>query len=115
LKQALITAPVLRIPDFSKPFVVVADASGTALGAILLQEDQPVAFESRVLSPAERNYPVGEQELLAVIHALQVWRCYVEGVKFTAVVTDHKPNVFMPTKVALSPRQARWSEFLQRF
>ncbi len=68
------------------------------------------------MTPAERNYGVGEQELLAVIHALTVWRCYLEG--FLAgvdVITDHAPNTFMPTKAVLSRRQARWSEFLQRF
>ena len=63
-----------------------------------MQAGRPVAFESRVLSPAERNYPVGEQELLAVVHALQTWRCYLEGVKFT-VVTDHNPNTYLPTIV----------------
>jgi hypothetical protein len=114
LKTALTTAPVLQIPDFTKPFQVIADASGYALGAILLQEGRPVAFESRVLSSAEQNYPVGEQELLAVVHALRLWRCYLEGVHFT-VITDHNPNVYLPTMPNLSHRQARWSEFLQRF
>jgi transposase InsO family protein len=114
LKLALTSAPVLQIPDFTKPFEVIADASGFALGAILMQDGRPVAFESRVMSPAERNYPVGEQELLAVVHALQTWRCYLEGVKFT-VVTDHNPNTYLPTMRHLSPRQARWSEYLQRF
>jgi hypothetical protein len=114
LKTALTTAPVLKIPDFTRPFEVVADASGSAIGAVLLQDGQPVAFESRVLSPAERNYPVGEQELLAVMHALRVWRCYLGGVHFS-VTTDHNPNVYLPTIPQLSPRQARWSEYLQRF
>jgi hypothetical protein len=114
LKLALTSAPVLQIPDFSRPFEVVADASGSAVGAILMQDGRPVAFESRVMNPAERNYPVGEQELLAVVHALTVWRCYLEGPKFT-VVTDHSPNTYLPTMRNLSPRQARWSQFLQRF
>jgi hypothetical protein len=103
LKMALTSAPVLQIPDFSCPFEVVADASGVALGAILMQAGRPVAFESRVLSPAERNYPVGEQELLAVVHALQTWRCYLEGVKFT-VVTDHfGVTPVMKLRVCLCP------------
>jgi hypothetical protein len=84
------------------------------LGAVLLQEGVPVAFESRGMTPAEQNYPVGEQELLAVVHALTLWRCYLEGVHF-CVITDHNPNTFLPTMQNLSRRQARWSEFLQRF
>ena len=53
---------------------------------------------------AEQNYSAGEQELLAVIHALELWRCYLNGVKFT-IVTDHSPNTFFATKALLSPRQ----------
>jgi hypothetical protein len=57
------------------------DCSGTALGVVLLQDHGngwlPVAFESRKLSPAERNYPVHDQELLAFIHALKIWRHYL--------------------------------------
>ena len=114
IKWSLTHAPVLRSPVESVPYEVVSDASGIGLGAVLLQEDQPVAFESRKLSPAEQNYTTTEQELLGVIHALRVWRCYLEGVRFT-VVTDHCPNTFFQTQPNLSRRQARWSEFLQRF
>ena len=66
---------------------MVSDASGFGLGAVLLQDGRPVAFESRKLSPAEQNYTVTEQEMLGVVHALKVWRCYLEGSDFT-VVTD---------------------------
>ncbi len=66
------------------------------------------------MSPAEQNYHVGEQELLAVVHALELWRCYLDGTEFT-VVTDHSPNTFFDTKKLLSPRQARWAERLSRF
>jgi Reverse transcriptase (RNA-dependent DNA polymerase)/RNase H-like domain found in reverse transcriptase/Integrase zinc binding domain/Chromo (CHRromatin Organisation MOdifier) domain/Retroviral aspartyl protease/Integrase core domain/Retrotransposon gag protein/Zinc knuckle len=114
LKAALTSAPVLRIPDLNRSFEVICDASGYAIGAVLLQEGAPVAFESRGMNPAEQNYPVGEQELLAVVHALTLWRCYLEGVHFR-VITDHNPNTFLPTMQNLSRRQARWSEFLQRF
>jgi hypothetical protein len=52
--------------------------------------------------------------MLAVVHALRVWRCYLEGAKFT-VYTDHVSNTYFQTQPNLSRRQARWSEFLQRF
>lgn len=81
---------------------------------MLIQSGRPVAYEARTLTSAERNYTVGEREILAVVHALTVWRCYLEGVSFR-VMTDHAPNTFLPTKAQLSRRQARWSEFLQSF
>jgi hypothetical protein len=83
LKQVVTTAPVLRSPDPAEPFVVTTAASGFAVGAELSQEFegqlQPVAFMSKKFSPSERNYPVHEQELLAVIRAIQEWKCYLDG------------------------------------
>jgi hypothetical protein len=58
---------------------------------VLLQEGHPVAFESRKLNSAELNYNVTEKEILAVVHALRVWRCCLEGADFT-VYTDHVLN-----------------------
>ena len=114
LKRSLVEAPLLRTPDESKPYDVVTDASDFGLGAVLLQEGHPVAFESRKLNSAELNYTVTEKEMLAVVHALRVWRCYLEGAEFT-VFTDHVSNTYFQTQPSLSRRQARWSEFLQRF
>ena len=86
----------------------------TVLVLFLLQEGHPIAFESRKLNSAELNYTVTEKEMLAVVHALRVWRCYLEGAEFT-VFTDHVSNTFFQTQPSLSRRQARWSEFIQRF
>ena len=74
--------PVLALPTISKPFEVQTDASDYALGGVLVQEDHPVAYESRKLSEAERRYTAQEKELLAVIHCLRVWRHYLLGSKF---------------------------------
>ena len=74
LKRALAQVPVLALPDFSEDapgFAVWTDASGFGLGAFLLQGGRVVAYEARTMSPAERNYGTGEQELLAMIHALE--------------------------------------------
>jgi hypothetical protein len=83
LKQKLIEAPLLRTPNESLPYEVATDASDLGLGGVLLQEDHPVAFESRKLNDAELNYQTTEKEMLVVVHALRVWRCYLEGAEFT--------------------------------
>jgi len=93
LKRAVCSTPVLRIFDPDLIAIVDADASGFAIGAVLLQMDRqgnrhPIELTSRKLQSAERNYPTHEQELLAVIHALRTWRYYLDGTKFT-VSTDH--------------------------
>ncbi|GJP50738.1 hypothetical protein CLOM_g9907, partial [Closterium sp. NIES-68] len=109
--STLTNAPVLVLPDPSKPYEVVTDASTIGIGAVLLQEGRPVAFESRKLSPAEQRYTTSEQELLAVVHALRTWRCYLEGVEFV-VTTDHCPNTYFSTQATLTRRQARWQNSL---
>ena len=75
VKYCLTHAPLLQMPNFDKPFEVVADASNTALGAVLLQDGHPIAFESKKFNAAELNYSTTEQELLASVHAVKVWRC----------------------------------------
>jgi transposase InsO family protein len=73
-----------------------------------------VAFESRKMTAAELNYPVHEKELLAIVHALRVWRHYLHGAPFK-VVTDHASLRFLDTQPTLSRRQARWMELLQEY
>jgi hypothetical protein len=85
------------------------------VGAGLFQGQSVIAFKGRKYRPAELDYTVGEQELLAVIHALQVWRCYLEGAPKFKVITDHNPLVYLNTQNTLSRRQSRWVEFLQQF
>ncbi|KAL2225718.1 UNVERIFIED_CONTAM: Transposon Tf2-12 polyprotein, partial [Sesamum indicum] len=79
LKRAMVTDPVLALPDMSKPFLVETDASDFALGGVLMQDGHPIAFESRKLKDAERRYSVHEKELLAVVHCVRLWRHYLLG------------------------------------
>ena len=118
LKQRLTTHPVLLFPDFSRPFTVIPDASGYAIGGVLCQDHghglQPVAYESRVLNKAEKRYPVHEQELLAILHCCKKWKHYLLGQNIT-VLTDHKPLAYLSTQPHLSNRQARWLDFLAEY
>src|SRR6185295_3717296 len=116
LKEKLTSAPVLLIPDQTKPFTVTTDASDTAIGAVLSQDygkgDQPIVFKSRKLNSAELNYATYEKELLAIVHAIKLWRPYLEEKLFT-IITDHAVLKFIKSQSNLSRRQARWLEVLQ--
>ena len=114
LREALTTAPVLTLPDFSQPFEVVSDASLLGTGAVLMQNEKVIAYTSSKYIPAELNYTTGEQELLGVVKAMQEWRCYLEG-SDSILVTDHNPLTFLQEQPTLSRRQARWMEYLARF
>ena len=118
LKLKLTSAPLLRMPDFSRPFFVTADACQYALGAVLEQDfglgRQPVAFLSKKLTDAQRNYCPGDQEALAVVTALQEWRCYLHGSHFI-VNSDHRTLQRLQTQANISGRRARYAEFLQEF
>ena len=117
LKTALIQAPVLRLADVAKPFKVHTDASDGVIGAVLLQELNegwhPVAYVSRKLNPAERNYTITEKETLAVVYALKCWRLYL--FKHFDLYTDNQAVVYLRSKPHLRPREARWVEFLADF
>ena len=111
LKNALVNAPILQLPDFSKTFIVLTDASGQAIGGVLSQEGKPIAFESRKLRLHELNYPTHDLELLAVVHALKLWRHYLLGHR-CYLHTDHKSLKWIFTQTDLNMHQRRWMEVL---
>ena len=114
LKLAIATAPLLSVVDPHKSFVVEIDASATAIGAVLLQDGRPVAYESKKLNDAQRNYSAYERELFAIVHALKTWRHYLYGAPFE-VLFDHKSIKWFLSQKDLKGRKARWAEFLQEF
>uniref|UniRef100_A0A4W5M335 Gypsy retrotransposon integrase-like protein 1 n=1 Tax=Hucho hucho TaxID=62062 RepID=A0A4W5M335_9TELE len=121
LKRRFTSAPILTLPDPDKLFVVEVDASDVGVGAVLSQRGEdnrlrPCAFLSHRLTPTERNYHVGDRELLAVKLALEEWRHWLEGAKHPfQVLTDHKNLEYIQQAKRLNPRQARWSLFFNRF
>lgn len=119
IKTLLTTAPVLRNPDFTKKFFIHCDASNYGIGAVLVQldannEEYPIAFMSKKLNSAQKNYSVTEKECLAAIEAIEKFRCYVELHEFE-VITDHSSLVWLMRQPNLKGRLARWVLKLQSY
>jgi len=118
LKEKLMTAPVLKYPDFNEEFIVTTDASDYAIGAVLSQgpvgNDRPIAYASRVLSRAEQNYNTTEKELLAIVWAVKHFRPYVYGTKFK-IITDHKPLIWLFNVNDPGSRLIRWRLKLEEY
>jgi hypothetical protein len=73
LKDILVKALVLKLPDFDKDFEIHSDASNFAIGGVLVQERRLVAFESKKFSDTERRWPTHEKEMWAIIHCFKTW------------------------------------------
>jgi transposase InsO family protein len=118
LKGKLMSAPILKYPDFAQPFILTTDASEEGLGAVLSQgeisRDLPVAFASRTLSKAERSYSTTEKELLAVVWGMRYFRPYLYGKTFK-VVTDHKPLTWIMNVKDPGSRLLRWRIKLEEY
>ena len=89
LKTLLTSAPILRIADPNKEFVVCIDACNDGLGGVLIQEGHVIAYESRKLKVHENNYATYDLELAIVIHALKMWQHHLIGRKFV-LMTNNK-------------------------
>lgn len=113
--------PVLVMWDHDKEHRMEVDSSGYAIGGVLLQKEDdqkwhPVAFISEGLNETERNYDIGDREMLAIIRGLEQWRHYLEGTPQPfEIISDHQNLKSWMVAKNLSRRQARWSLFLTRF
>lgn len=113
LKSALVSAPILACPDFSRPFSVHCDASGYGIAGTLTQflEDgleHPIAYASRSLNRAERNYSATEREALGVVFSVEHFRPYLEGGPQFKVITDHSSLKWFFNLSNPTGRLARW-------
>ena len=122
MKELLGSSPVLRYPDYSKPFELYPDASRYQLGALLAQRETPtsephaIAYWSRMMIPAERNYTTSEQECLAIVEPLKRWQMYLLNYPFTVhVKTDHHPLTSLMTAHHESARLTRWALTMQEY
>lgn len=112
IKKIMMSLPCSKNIDYDSPYLLCLfkDASGSGLGATLFQGKEwkmasTVAYKSHLMTPAECNYPVHKQELLAVIHALQKWKMLLLGMQVN-VMTDHHSLTYLMKQRTLSRCQA---------
>ncbi|XP_058008100.1 uncharacterized protein LOC131182808 [Hevea brasiliensis] len=114
LKKALTSTPILVLPNFDLLFVIECDASDTGIGAVLLQNNKPVAFFSRAMAVRHISLPAYEKELIGLVKAIRHWQSYLWGKQFV-VRTDHYTLKFLLEQLSLSSPQQHWVSKLLPF
>ncbi|KAL5751049.1 hypothetical protein ACOSP7_025652 [Xanthoceras sorbifolium] len=114
IKKKMSTAPVLRLPDFTKIFEVACDASHVGIGGVLSQEGHPIAYFSEKLNETRRKYSAYDMEFYALIQTLKHWRPYLVHREFI-LFTDHDSLKHLNSQTRFSARHARWFDVLQQF
>jgi hypothetical protein len=114
LKDRLVSAPILALPEFGERFTVYSDASRVGLGCVLMQNGKVISYASRQLRKHEENYPTHDLELAAVVFALKLWRYYLYGATCD-IFTDHKSLKYIFTQKDLNLRQRRWLELIKDY
>ena len=112
LRECLITPPVVNFPDFNKEFLIFTDASNYGIGAVLSQiqdgNEVVIAYSSRHLNTAERNYSAIEREALAIVYGIKRYRHYLQDEKFE-IISDHRPLQWLETHKDEKSRLGRWA------
>jgi len=118
LKESLTSAPILSLPRDQGDWQVDVDSSSWATGGVLQQyqdgEFRVIAYSSRLLTKVERSYCTTRRELLAILHALKLWKTYLLG-RHVILRTDHFALLFLRKTPEPSGQQARWLNFFEMF
>ncbi|GJS56056.1 putative reverse transcriptase domain-containing protein [Tanacetum coccineum] len=112
--QHVTQAPILSLPNFDKLFEVECDASNVGIGAVLSQENRPIAFFSEKLSDSRQKYSTYDNEFYAIVRALDHWSQYLLSKPFV-LYSDHEALKFINGQHKLDRRRALWVEFLQAY
>lgn len=106
LKDVLVSAPVLALPDFTQPFQIQTDASDRGVGAVLLQQGHPLAFVSKALGPCTQGLSAYEKEYLTILVAVEQWRPYLQHGEFT-IFSDHRSLMHLTEQRLHTPWQLK--------
>ena len=121
VKLLLQKSPVLKSPDYEKPFKLIIDSSDVGTGSVLVQEasdglDHPVSYFSKKFLKYQKNYSMVEKETLGLVLALEHFNVYLGSTPFKIkVYTDHNPLTFLKTMKNKNQRLVRWSLALQEY
>jgi hypothetical protein len=114
LKAEITGQPILVLPDFGKTFQVRGDASRVAIGEVLSQDNNPIAYFSEKMNDTKKNYSTCDKEFYAVIHTSKKWRHYLIPKEFV-LYSDNKALQFINRQEKLNQRHAKWVEFMHNF
>jgi hypothetical protein len=115
LKGKISTAPVLALSNLQQPFEIETDASGYAMGVVLMQYRKPICYHSETFNQVVVNYPTYDKELYALVQSVNKWKNYLLG-KETIIHTDHQPLQYLQAQTKLQQYQHySWMGFLQQF
>ncbi|KAI5335345.1 hypothetical protein L3X38_025478 [Prunus dulcis] len=107
LKELMLSPRVLALLDFTKPFIIESDASGTGIGVGLQQEGRPISFTSKTLGPRNQALSTYEREMMAIVHAIKKWHHYLQGRHFVIQTGHHNLKYFFNHKAHI-PFQQKW-------
>jgi hypothetical protein len=106
---------MLTLPNLQNPFEVETDASGYAMGAVLMQGGRPICYHSEVFHGVVLNYPTYDKDLYALVQAIKKWKHYLMG-KETIIHTDHQPLQYLQAQSKLQQtRHYKWMGFYNNF
>jgi hypothetical protein len=114
LKRKITEQSVLVFPDFQKTFQVKCDASGFAIGAVLSQDDRPIAYFSENLNETREKYSTYDKDLYSIIQALKKWRHYLIPRDFI-LYSDNHALQYVTQQEKLNQRHVKWVEYMQNF